>query len=84
VTPDRVLELLQQVADGTARPEAALERLAWLPIEAVGAEGDAAFARLDHHRALRVGHPEVVFGAGRFRHRLRLHEKRAEDAGLSR
>jgi len=65
VTPDRVLELLQQVADGTARPEAALERLAWLPIEAVGAEGDAAFARLDHHRALRVGHPEVVFGAGK-------------------
>jgi hypothetical protein len=60
---DRVLELLARVAAGEATPEDALERLAWLPVEAVGDDaGDTPFARLDHHRALRQGHPEVVFG----------------------
>lgn len=63
--PERVLELLQQVAAGTAEPEAALEQLAWLPVEQVGSTPDEAFARLDHHRTLRVGHPEVVFGGGK-------------------
>ncbi len=70
---DRVLELLARVAAGEASPEDALERLAWLPVEAVGETGDAGegrnggspFARLDHHRALRQGHPEVVFGPGK-------------------
>ena len=65
---DRVLELLARVASGEASPEDALDRLAWLPVEAVG-HGDGAegepFARLDHHRALRQGHPEVVFGPGK-------------------
>lgn len=65
MTPDRVLELLKQVAAGAAEPEAALEQLAWLPVEQVGAANEAAFARLDHHRALRIGHPEVVFGGGK-------------------
>lgn len=67
---DRVLELLARVAAGDATPDEALERLAWLPIEAVGtaddgADGATPFARLDHHRALRQGHPEVVFGPGK-------------------
>lgn len=65
---DRVLELLARVAAGEATPEDALDRLAWLPVEAVGSEpenGGEPFARLDHHRALRQGHPEVVFGPGK-------------------
>lgn len=73
---DRVLELLARVAAGEASPEDALERLAWLPVEAVGGpagapssdgarENHSPFARLDHHRALRQGHPEVVFGPGK-------------------
>lgn len=62
---ERVLELLEQVASGAAEPEAALQQLAWLPVETVGADANSAFARLDHHRALRIGHPEVVFGAGK-------------------
>ena len=66
---DRVLEILARVAAGEASPEAALDRLAWLPVEAVGqgenGDGDVAFARLDHHRGLRQGHPEVVFGPGK-------------------
>ena len=64
---DRVLEILARVAAGKASPEAALDRLAWLPVEAVGQgeNGDSAYARLDHHRGLRQGHPEVVFGPGK-------------------
>ncbi|MEJ2503476.1 MAG: nickel pincer cofactor biosynthesis protein LarB [Gemmatimonadota bacterium] len=62
---ERVLRLLADVAAGTATPADALERLAWLPVEEVEANGDAAIARLDHHRALRQGHPEVVFGPGK-------------------
>lgn len=65
---DRVLEILARVAAGDASPEDALDRLAWLPVEVVGGAGDDGgepFARLDHHRALRQGHPEVVFGPGK-------------------
>ncbi len=65
---DRVLELLARVAAGESSPEDALDRLSWLPVEAVAdalENGGEAFARLDHHRALRQGHPEVVFGPGK-------------------
>lgn len=63
---DRVLELLARVAAGESTPADALERLAWLPMEEVGdGDGGHPFARLDHHRALRQGHPEVVFGPGK-------------------
>lgn len=62
---DRVLELLARVAAGDASPDDALKALSWLPIEEVRANGDPAFARLDHHRALRQGHPEVVYGPGK-------------------
>jgi NCAIR mutase (PurE)-related protein len=40
-------------------PSAALERLRHLPFE------DLSFARVDHHRALRQGQPEVVFCEGK-------------------
>jgi NCAIR mutase (PurE)-related protein len=63
MTPDAVLRLLESVADGTATPKGALERLAWLPVETVG-DGEP-FARIDHHRALRVGFAEVVFCQGK-------------------
>lgn len=63
LTPDTLLRLLESVAAGDATPAAALDRLAWLPVEEVG-DGDA-FARLDHHRALRVGFAEVVFCQGK-------------------
>lgn len=62
---DRVLDLLALVAAGETSPAAALERLAWLPVEEVGENGGPTYARLDHHRALRQGHPEVVFGPGK-------------------
>jgi NCAIR mutase (PurE)-related protein len=61
---DTLLRLLEEVAAAQTTPAAAVERLSMLPFEDVPA-GDAAFARLDHHRALRVGIPEVVFCPGK-------------------
>ncbi|HEX6559136.1 MAG TPA: nickel pincer cofactor biosynthesis protein LarB [Longimicrobiales bacterium] len=54
---------MQAVANGQATPSAALQQLAWNPIEHVGEE--TVVARVDHHRALRVGFPEVVFCQGK-------------------
>ena len=52
-------ELLEQVRAGTVAVDAALERMRHLPFE------DLGFAKVDHHRALRHGIPEVVFGEGK-------------------
>jgi pyridinium-3,5-biscarboxylic acid mononucleotide synthase len=66
MTRERVLEILHAVAGGAATPQDALHELAWLPIETVRAGADTPeYARLDHHRELRVGYPEVVFCAGK-------------------
>ncbi len=63
---DQLLRLLEDVAGGAVAPERALERLAWSPVEAVdGAPEGVAFARIDHHRAVRNGHPEVVYCPGK-------------------
>jgi pyridinium-3,5-biscarboxylic acid mononucleotide synthase len=51
--------LLKAVRDGRVSPGQAAERLKSLPYE------DLGFAKVDHHRALRRGFPEVVFGAGK-------------------
>src|SRR5690242_19319922 len=51
--------LLEQVQSGAVDVDAALDRLRHLPFE------DLGFAKLDHHRALRHGMPEVVFGKGK-------------------
>jgi pyridinium-3,5-biscarboxylic acid mononucleotide synthase len=67
VSRDPLLALLERVAAGHASPAEALRSLAWLPIEPVSNGGGAAatFARVDHHRTLRNGIPEVVFGQGK-------------------
>lgn len=63
---DQLLRLLELVAAGGLEPDLALERLAWSPVEEVGGAGDEApFARLDHHRSIRQGFPEVVFSEGK-------------------
>jgi NCAIR mutase (PurE)-related protein len=63
---DQLLRLLETVAAGAVEPNAALERIAWAPVEEVGgAEKTPAFARVDHHRATRQGVPEVVFSQGK-------------------
>jgi NCAIR mutase (PurE)-related protein len=59
MTPTALLELLAQVERGALTSEAAAKRLASLPFEDIG------HARVDHHRSLRTGLPEVVFAAGK-------------------
>ena len=51
--------LLNEVREGRTGVADALERLRDLPFE------DLGFAKLDHHRALRTGMPEVIFAAGK-------------------
>jgi hypothetical protein len=51
--------LLSQVREGQLGIEDALSRLRYLSYENLG------FARIDHHRALRQGFPEVIFGEGK-------------------
>ena len=55
----RLVALLEAVARGETTIDAALDRLRTLPFE------DLEFARLDHHRELRNGFGEVVFGSGK-------------------
>jgi NCAIR mutase (PurE)-related protein len=56
---DSILKLFQQVRGGKLSPDDAVARLRHLPFE------DLGFAKLDHHRSLRAGMPEVVFGQGK-------------------
>ncbi len=57
--PKGLKELLERVREGALSPDDAAKRLATLPYE------DLGFAKVDHHRALRRGFPEAVFGAGK-------------------
>ena len=59
MTPERLRELLLDVAHGRTSIEDAESRLHWAPIE------DLGIAQVDHHRALRQGYPEVIFGQGK-------------------
>jgi hypothetical protein len=56
---EHVRDLLRQVADGSLDADHALDALAFEPSESLG------FATIDHHRALRQGYPEVIYGAGK-------------------
>jgi NCAIR mutase (PurE)-related protein len=60
VIREQALALLQQVAAGTLDPRQALDALALAP-----ASQSLPFATVDHHRALRQGFPEVVYGSGK-------------------
>jgi hypothetical protein len=57
--PTSLKSLLDSVKAGLVSPDEAAERLATLPYE------DLGFAKVDHHRALRRGFPEAVFGEGK-------------------
>jgi pyridinium-3,5-biscarboxylic acid mononucleotide synthase len=54
-----LLKILDLVKQGALSPEKAAERLKHLPFE------DLGFAKVDHHRSLRQGFAEVVFGKGK-------------------
>jgi NCAIR mutase (PurE)-related protein len=54
-----LIQLLQAVSDGSTSVEDAAGRLRHLSHE------DIEFAHIDHHRSLRKGFPEVIFGQGK-------------------
>jgi NCAIR mutase (PurE)-related protein len=54
-----LLKLLESVQAGKLAPAKAIERLKHLPFE------DLDFAKIDHHRTLRQGFAEVIFGKGK-------------------
>lgn len=56
---DELRILLESLLSGKITVEQALEQLTQLPYE------DLGYARLDHHRELRKGFPEVVFCQGK-------------------
>lgn len=57
--------LLDAVATGSLNPDAALLKLKHLAFEPVTNPGESEFARIDHHRTLRTGFPEVIWGPGK-------------------
>ena len=59
MSQDRFSALLQDVADGKISVDDARAQWAHLPYQ------DLGFARIDHHRELRQGAPEVIYGAGK-------------------
>ena len=63
MTRAELLSVLSDVRSGALTPEVAqdqlLQYLRQAPFE------DLGFARVDHHRALRQGCPEVIFGPGK-------------------
>jgi NCAIR mutase (PurE)-related protein len=59
VNRERALDLLRRVAAGDLAAEVAADALAISPLE------DLGFATIDHHRAVRLGFPEVILAAGK-------------------
>ena len=59
MTEDKIREILGLVHQRRMSPDQAVDRLRNLPFE------DLGFARIDNHRSLRRGVPEVVFGEGK-------------------
>ncbi len=56
---DQLRSLFEQVRAGAVNIETAVERMRHMPFE------DLGFAKVDHHRALRHGMPEVIFAQGK-------------------
>jgi NCAIR mutase (PurE)-related protein len=59
LTPEEISSMLRQVRRGRLSVEDAVDRLRNLPYE------DLGYAKIDHHRSLRQGLPEVIFARGK-------------------
>jgi NCAIR mutase (PurE)-related protein len=62
VDAEGLRQLLDDVAAGTVSAADALRLLGDAPLSGYA---DLGFARVDHHRGIRTGDPEVVYGAGK-------------------
>ena len=67
---DAVKTLLEDVRQQRISPDEGVERLRKLPFE------DLGFAKLDHHRSLRHGMPEVIYAAGKSAERVQIFVRR--------
>jgi NCAIR mutase (PurE)-related protein len=72
---ERIRDLLAQVASGAVEVDGALDTLSREPAESLG------FATIDHHRALRQGFPEVIYGAGKSPEQIAAIARRIADQG---
>ncbi len=72
---ERVRALLEQVAGREVAVDAALDALDFEPVESL------PFASIDHHRALRQGFPEVIFGEGKTREQIVAIAERIAERG---
>jgi NCAIR mutase (PurE)-related protein len=63
MTRPELRAILHEVQTGTLTPEAAQDRI--LQFLRQGPFEDLGFARIDHHRSIRQGFPEVLFGPGK-------------------
>ncbi len=59
MTEAEIRKILGSVRSGQTSIDEAMEKLKHLPYENLG------FARIDHHRSIRQGFPEVIFGRGK-------------------
>ena len=59
MTEDKIRKLLKGVTRGTVTVEEAIEQLKELPFQ------DLGHTKIDHHRKLRKGMEEVLFGQGK-------------------
>jgi len=66
VNKEKLESILQQVREGKRSISQAMEDLSQLPY------ADLGFARIDHHRELRTGYPEIVYCAGKTIDQIRM------------
>ena len=74
---DALMRALNAVRDGGMTPEDALKLIDRAPFEDVG------FAKIDHHRQLRNGAGEVIYGAGKTAAQIKTIASRLMDAGAT-
>ena len=74
---ETIRQLLEEVRAGELRVDEAVERLKRLPFE------DLGFAKLDHHRALRRGFPEVILCAGKTPEQIQEIARRHVEGGAN-
>lgn len=75
MNPEKIREILEAIARGSLSVEEATRRLRLLPFE------DLGFAKVDHHRQLRRGFPEVIFGPGKTPEQIRAIASRLAGRG---
>jgi len=76
MAPETLRKLLESVQQGSESIDGALTRLRSLPFEDIG------FAKIDHHRSIRCGFPEVIYCEGKTTDQIvAIFEKHAEAGG---